>query len=223
MKYAKSLLATVLVVGIVPSLMAVPISVLVDDTPKQDPLLGGTHELGVGFPSNELISATEVAWGGHVPCPADYQDGGAVQVQITNQSGRDWTNLVYVADPETTLSNDDGLIADATVPDVFTQAFNIDNLGANTPLVFESMVADNIFQAGETWEFVIQEYSSSLGLSEALLDSWDSNNNRGQVAGASAGGPPSSGSIIAIPEPGTLALLGVAGGIALFFRRLHLH
>ncbi len=215
MKHAKLLLAAV-VFAVASAVLAVPISVIVDETPEQDILTGGTHELGMGFPADELISAVQVPWGGHIPCPADYTGGGAVQIQITNLSTRDWTGLVYVADPETTLSNNDGFIADATVPGVFTHAFVIDAVGANTPLLSESINPNGIFEIGETWEFVIQEYNNGLGLSPALLDSVG-------VAGASLGGPPSSGSIIAIPEPSTLAFMGIAGGIAVFLRRLRVY
>jgi len=218
MKKMHMLLIAAVAFSIVPATLAVPISVIVDDAPEQDILFGGTHELGIGFPADELIGAIQVLWQGHIPCPVDYMGGSLVQVQITNLSINDWEGLVYVADPETTLSNNDGSIADTLAPTIFTDAFVIDAVGANTPLVFESMIQDNIFQAGETWEFVIQEYNNVLGLNPGLLDSWDQV-SRGMVAGASVGGPPSSGSIIAIPEPATAMLLLVAMGVLGAVRR----
>lgn len=212
MKKLQRILISAVAISIAPMVLALPIEVLVNDTPEQDVLRGGIHELGIGFPLDELIAAVEIPWMGHVPCPTDYTGGPLVQIAIANLSGRDWSGLVYVADPETTLSNFDGFIADALAPSVWTHAFNIDNKEANTPLVFESGNQDGIFEAGEIWEFVIQEYSSSLGLAPDLIDSF-------RVAGASGGGPPSSGSIIAIPEPSSVILIVFGGMILVKSRR----
>ena len=68
---------------------------------------------------------------------------------------------------------------------------------------------DGIFEAGETWDFIIDDYFNALGIGADAFFS------PGAVGGASPSGP-SSGSIIAvIPEPSTglllaLGLLGVA-------------
>ena len=182
-----------------------------EDT-RQDPLYVPkiVHELGentagaIVFPPDEEIVSQEVPWEGHIPCTQNWEPGfGAmVQVEMKNLSPIDWYDVHYVADPETILTNDDGLIGNAVspYPDA-TLAFKIDWLGVNTPLVFESMVKDNVFQSGETWQFVIQNYVA-LGPPTPF--------NSAGIAGNSAGWPPSTGSIIAIiPEPATAGLLGI--------------
>ncbi len=194
--------------------MANPVQIDWTNT-KQDPLLPQTNmdELGDNFPAEELIVSRVVSWGGHVPCPADYTGGGAVQVQMQNMTSIDFHNVHYVADPETTLTNDDGLIGNLGMNDQ-QLAFRIDNTGVNTPLVFESIVADNIFQAGEVWEFVIQEFSNSLGGPAAPFDSLG-------IAGNSGGWPPSTGSIIAVPEPGTIAIMVIGMGALVIRHRFN--
>lgn len=90
-------------------------------------------------------------------------------------------------------------------------AFKIDSVGGNTPLVFESIAVDGIFAPGETWIFVIDDYVNTGGLAASLFGSFG-------VGNSSAGGPSSSGSIIAVrvPEPGTLVLLLVGATILAF-------
>lgn len=203
-----------LVVGIV-GLWANPVAVyqdtslIQDDWIVQDWLgasgLPNAEELGTFmFPPDpgEVILASQVPWQGHIPCPAEYRGGGAVQVQIVNLTGRDWPFVVYVADPETSFSNWDELIGQVGGPACI--AFLIDSIGENTPLVYESMLPDNVFQAGEVWQFVVQEYVNSLGLSPAALGSLG-------VAGGSLGDTLSSASIIAVPEPTAVSFLGLAG------------
>ncbi len=214
MKRVCMLLVVAMTIGVLPAL-ANPVTVRSQEDPRQDswilPEWTDMEELGIGFPADELIAAREVAWEGHIPCPTDYLTNNVVQIEIDNLTGREWTELYYVADPETFLSNVDELVEDQSAPG-FTLAFQIDGGGLNTPLVYESMNQDGIFEVGETWGFVIQDYNNSLALSPALLDSYG-------VAFASQGGPPSSGSIIAIPEPNVIVMVLMAGGGLVFVRR----
>ena len=164
------------------------------DIGRQDPLWTPlwVHELGVNppgaalFPQNELISATDTLTE-EISCPENYDPSfGSVLVSITNLTGKAWTSLWYVADPETSLTNDDGWINGGL-------AFKIDKVGLNQPLVFESMNQDSVFEIGETWDFIIQNYTNQLGLAPSALAS---------VGVPTAGDVLSSGSIIArIPNP----------------------
>ena len=169
----------------------------ISDTPANDALHmgpGQVHELGDGavFPANEIVG------------PDSADQGDHWLVSIINFTQTNWTNLIYVADPETTIDDADGLVNGCL-------AFNIDATGVNTPLVSESDIADGIFAPSEEWQFVIMGYSNSQGLEAHRFLSLD-------VGDISAGDQVSSGSIIALPEPATLALL-VIGGLALLGRR----
>ena len=130
---------------------------------------------------------------------------------MTNLTDRYFYNVAYVKDPETSITNDDLLLINGQ------EAFLIDYAGINVPLVYESIHADAVFEPGETWKFVIQNYSNSLGLAASALASYDSVHNLGRVGDQSAGDLDSSGSII-VPEPATLSLLTL-GGLALLKRK----
>lgn len=200
-------------------LLAVPTDVIYNDLPHCDPLLvpQRVDELGLGpvFPLDELISAA-ATFTQQVACPADNPEIPNALVVMTNLTTTPWAHVWYVADPffdtgavGTTISNFDGVVDGISPLPRPGQAFKIDTVGINRPLVFESIAANGIFEPGETWHFIIDDYVNTGGLSPALFDSIG-------VASLSAGGPPSSGSIIAvpIPEPGTVVLL-IVGMLAL--------
>ena len=198
--------------------MALPVSVQYFDTPGCDdhgPQIA-IEELGTDptvCPMDEFIDATSTTVS-FPACPPMDNGTPSALVIMTNLSGRDWTDLYYVGDPETVLTNVDGQAFSNAAPGVVGNAFRIDMLGVNRSLVAESFANDGIFQAGETWEFLIQNYAHPAGLPAHALGSPD-------FAGASLNFPQSSGSIIAmVPAPGTLALAGFSG-IAVFRRRRH--
>jgi hypothetical protein len=198
------------------TVLAVPTQVIYTDGP-QDPLFVplDVHELGTGadFPQNELIFATDTLTNETVCFDPATPDDLAVPntlVSMRNLTGIYWAEVWYVADwDETTHSNYDGWVDGMTglLPGT---AFRIDdklnNPGIHNPLVFESLTPDGIFEPGETWDFVIQDYSNALGKPASLLGSIG-------VPSAPFATDPSSGSIIAVPvpEPTTIALLGLGG------------
>ncbi len=183
---------------------AIPVSVTHTDLPTCDPLIvpPGVDELGdtpVFMGADEGITAVDLPAVG-VACPSADSPAPNTLVSMTNMTSRDFVEVWYVADPETSIGNADGLVEDE-------EAFRIDTMGINTPLVSESLTPDGIFESGETWDFVIDDYFNALGLGA------DDFFSPGAVGGMSPGGP-SSGSIIAIvPEPSTPLLMaaGLAG------------
>jgi len=205
-----------LLIALVSSSPAVLTTVRFEDLPEQDPLRGPqvVDELGLwwaDFPPDEAIEAFD-EFTERTACPYPPGDNPSIPnalVWMTNLTRTAWTEVWYVADGrdpfmpmETSLTNYDGLVNQAL-------AFKIDYGGMNQPLVYEDMILDGIFQPGETWAFIIQDYQNMFGLPASML---------GSFGVPSFGDSMSSGSIIAIPEPMTLALLGL-GGLLLRKRR----
>jgi len=207
-----------LLIALVSSSSAVITTVRFEDLPEQDRLYGPpvVDELGLwlaDFPPDEAIDALDELTE-RTACyeyPGDNPTIPNALVLITNLTSTAWTQVWYVADgqdpfipQETSLTNYDGLVNGAL-------AFQIDYAGMNRPLVQETMIMDGIFQPGETWYFIVQDYQNMFGLPASMLGSFGvpSYNDPSMM---------SSGSIIAIPEPMTLALLGL-GGLLLRRRR----
>jgi len=223
-----TILTLVCVVFLAASAWADPVKVATEQSPLQDDwtLEDWVEELSTNPHSDgQLIESWLEEWDLHIPCSTDFEDNGnpTVQVAIQNLTNRYFTDLYYVGDVhddgsfETTFTNVDELVADVTFAGTPAPglAFKIDAIGLNTPLVYESMTQDQIFEPGEIWEFVIQEYNNTLGLSAAALGSVGPA-PYGAIAQASALDEVSSGSII--PEPATLCLLGV-GAVAILRRK----
>jgi hypothetical protein len=176
------------------------------DTPSQDIIPTGpfwVDEVGWSppFPAGEWITSSYVTTT-YRPCYQNPDNPGIpnMEVTITNMTTRCFGELYYVADPETGLANDDGLVNGEL-------AFKIDSVGFNVPLIFESAAQDNHFAPGETWRFVIQDYTNTFGLAPHLFASIG-------VGNMSGGDFVSSGSIIT-PEPAALSLLVLAVGTIL--------
>ncbi len=168
---------------------------------------GWVHELGHAgwFPEDERIDMSDELTE-YRPCFQNEDDPQIPNyaISITNMTNIAWTDLHYVADPETTIQNYDQNRLNGEL------AFRIDNVGLNTPLISESMNPDLIFEPGETWIFVMQDYTNTDGYAPSDF----------MTLGVPSPGHCSSGSIIAlpIPEPATLALLTL-GAFALRLRR----
>ena len=183
---------------------AVPISVtslpassnVCESTPLFPP--ASVDELGVvPFPANERILAVDQQ--GAAKCLPGVV---AVQLIITNTVNppRSFSDVWYVASPGTTFLNHDMLING-------TQSVKVDSLGTNQPLVFESINANNIFEPGERWVFILDNWMNSAGLPALLI-------NTPGIAGIADFN--STGSIIAVPVPEPTAIGALVLGLASF-------
>jgi hypothetical protein len=185
--------------------MALPVNVTSDDLSQCDPLAVPplVDELGnftPPFPPDELIAAGDQQTSLSA-CPPFDGPAPNVLVFMTNLTTRAFDEVWYVADPETSLTNLDGLVNNEP-------AFRIDSLvsdpgGINHPLRFESIAVNDIFEPGETWEFIIDDYFNAAGIAASTFGSGPA------VGFLSVGDVVSSGSIIATPEPSTALLLGL--------------
>jgi hypothetical protein len=157
-----------------------------------------------GFPVGERISHS-VSTVEITVCfdPAGMGNNPAINdrlITITNLEAFSFADVYYVINggfAPGTFGNFDGLVNGA-------QAMKIDSVGFNRPLISESGNADGIFQPGETWRFVVQDYQSGPS-AEAFY-------TPGLVG---AGDPLPS---IIVPEP-SAAALGLLGGLMLLRRR----
>jgi len=190
------------------SAMASPGNVYNQPGGNQDLILpsGWVAEIGEQnvFPVGEQLSSSVSGTTTYSPCSSNYDnpDIPNVVVTITNLTGRDWANVWYVADQGTTLTNYDGYVGNVALNDA-QQAFKIDAIGTNMPLIFESLISDGIWENNETWTFVIEDFVGANGGPAAPFDDIG-------IASLSSGWPKATGSIL-VPEPSTLALLLTAG------------
>ena len=202
-------------------LYAIPTEVVHVDSNTCDPLLipQQVDEIGTipPFPLDEALDSTSLIVTFPVCTATDDPLMAEELVFIKNLTGRDLTEVWYIANNETRISNIDGFANDigfAAFPIGDNEAFRIDNDildpgGVHHPLIGEDMTLDGIWEAGETWEFILQDYGNAFGLPGSALTSIGVGDASGGV-----GIIDSSGSIIAIPqvpEPGSalLALLGL--------------
>lgn len=188
--------------------LASPTSVMWGDLAHCDPMIFGptiVDELGTDaavFPGPCLVFAdakptTDSA------CPmSDIPGIDNAEVRLLNLTGREFSDLWYAGENGTGFTNFDGLINGM-------ESFKIDAVGGNRPLIAESMTPDGIFEVGEAWTFIIDDYTNVFGFGAGDFVSLGVPSGGGAVS-------LSSGSIVAVevPTPGALALLGLGGVVA---------
>ncbi|MCF7731522.1 MAG: thrombospondin type 3 repeat-containing protein [Akkermansiaceae bacterium] len=147
-------------------------------------------EIGLGaatggpFPISESLDSLYLGSGDPV-CPATNDPFLAdAVVAILNTSGQEFPDVWYVADSATALSNSDGLVGEGAGPATLL-TFKIDAVGDNQPLVYESLHENGIWEPGEVWYFVIQDFVSAAGAPPAALGSLGLNSVPGISSSAS--------------------------------------
>jgi len=165
-KWTILVLASMLVIGsfgITQQAFAFPVSVTSSDDPNCDPLSAvppDVDELGkLVFAPDELITVFDLGPAIFHACPAGV--GLSILMEITNTVSppRAFTDVWYVANAGTTIANFDGFVDGGSGP---LPAFRIDSTGINLSLISESATFDGIFEPGETWNFVIDDYAAAL-------------------------------------------------------------
>ena len=200
----------------IPAVAVTTTGLTITDLPTCDVLSAPTtmEELGLGgasplFPVGSQIQTLGVS-SATTAC-ASVTDSALItniRLSITNLNSIGFSAVYYVANAGTVFTNIDGTIN-------LLSAMRIDATGTNTPLVAGDTGGDGIFSPGETWEFIIQDYTNALLAAGAI--------NRIGIPDTNLPAT-SSGNILAVPvpEPGTAALVAIGLlGIALTRPRAH--
>lgn len=217
-KNTLTLAATMTIAAIAGTAAAEPIDGMYFDMPGCDN--HGTQQVVEEFGDGSIFAPDETidhvsTFSNFSACPPmDDPSVPNALVIITNLTGRFLTDLYYVADEGTTFSNVDGVGEGAGSLGTRTEAFRIDSFGLNRALIAESMTFDGIFEPGETWEFIVQDYGNAAGLAP---DDFFSIGMAGDSPGF--GTIDSSASIVrtVVPAPAS-SVLGLMG-LALLRRR----
>jgi len=172
-QWAIQIIFSVLIIGFIGthSAFALPISVEYIDEEICDVLNGpqDLHELGIpptlkglNFPPDEEISASHVETD-LTTCINDNPNTPNYIVTMTNKSPHDFIQVWYVADDFATVGNSDGQIDQlGIIGGPPGDSFKIDTVGVNRPLLTEDMTVDGIFEAGETWQFLVIDWKDLI-------------------------------------------------------------
>jgi len=124
-----------------------------------------------------------------------------VLVSITNTviPPRSFSDLWYVVDAGTSITHWDG-----GVGPLFNRAIKIDSIisdpaGKKHPLISESITANDIFEPGETWQFILDGYSGPADASQFASVGVPSQTSPSLGSSVNESPSLSTGSIIAIP------------------------
>ncbi|MCA9229909.1 MAG: PEP-CTERM sorting domain-containing protein [Planctomycetales bacterium] len=212
------LIALLVVTCLASPAMAVPISGLYTDLTDCDSHPAITFEEEIGdlavFPVDEAIFVGSMPTS-IVICVGDDGVPNDWEVRMTNVSSNSFVDLFFVADDGNGVGNRDGLIEDvANAPGIRNDAFRIDNIGLNQPLIGGDD-GDLVFEPGESWTFLVSNFTNVGSMPPSFL-------SPGGFAGSSTD-PLSNASIVAnlakIPEPSTCLLAAFALGMAAMRRR----
>jgi len=184
--------------------------ILIEELGTED----NTYGTSPAFPlSDSGISAT-ASFSGSIACASSYAAGVGSQIElnITNDTTRSFSDLWYVSDGAVSITNIDGEINGFS-------AFKIDGTltsNFNNPLISESLGANEVFEPGETWTFILDGFNDPIyaaPTSTPWLGSVGVGTDSDQVSTIYL----SSGSIVAfVPEPSTALLIGLGlAGLAM--------
>jgi len=136
--------------------------------------LNGTFPIPFPFPPFEELTSGLVSPTSPPACTTGTTDAGTPNpvIFIKNEvvPPTKFPLVWYVSDADTTVSNLDGFEG-GSIPMFLidsVDSFGGAGCGANCPLIFESMTLDGIWEPGETWHIILQDFTSPGALPQNL-------------------------------------------------------